>query len=112
LQFEHQQKMPVIGFLPATTWARRLRQPLIEDCVSSVTSRAANILIEYRWAEGKVERFLTLAAELVALKVDVIMSAGGSLGALAAKRSTTVIPIVFGAVGNPVAEATRCTRTG
>lgn len=63
-----------------------------------------NILIEYRWADGKPERFPALAAELVALKVDVIMSAGGTLGALAAKRATTILPIVFGAVGNPVAE--------
>jgi putative ABC transport system substrate-binding protein len=63
-----------------------------------------NILIEYRWAEGKPERFPALAAELVALKVDVIMSTGGTLGALAAKQATTNVPIVFGAVGDPVAE--------
>jgi putative ABC transport system substrate-binding protein len=43
-----------------------------------------------------------MTAELVALKVDVIVAAGGSLGALAAKRATTTIPIVFPAVGNPV----------
>jgi putative ABC transport system substrate-binding protein len=63
-----------------------------------------NILVEYRWAEGKPERFPALAAELVALKVDVIMSTGGTLAALAAKSATASIPIVFGAAGDPVAE--------
>ena len=62
-----------------------------------------NVLIEYRWAEGKPERFPVLAAELVALKVDVILTAGGTL-ALAAKQATTTIPIVFGVVGDPIAE--------
>jgi putative tryptophan/tyrosine transport system substrate-binding protein len=54
-----------------------------------------NLLVEYRDAEGKPERFPALAAELVALKLDVIVSFGGSLGALAAKQVTTTIPIVF-----------------
>jgi ABC-type uncharacterized transport system substrate-binding protein len=61
-------------------------------------------MIEYRWAEGMPERFPVLAAELVALKVDVIMSAGGTLAALAAKQATTTVPIVFGVVGDPIAE--------
>src|SRR5207248_7935027 len=62
-----------------------------------------NILIEYRWAEGKPERFPVLAAELVALKVDVILTARGTLAALAAKQATTTLPIVFGVVGDPIA---------
>src|SRR5258708_15065794 len=61
-------------------------------------------MIEYRWADGDPEQFPINVAELVAVKVDVIMSAGGTLGALAAKRATTTLPIVFGAAGNPVAE--------
>jgi putative ABC transport system substrate-binding protein len=63
-----------------------------------------NLLIEYRDAEGKPERFPVLAAELVALKVDIIVTTGGSLAAVAAKRATTTLPIVFAAVGDPVGE--------
>ena len=63
-----------------------------------------NLLIEYRDAKGKPEVFPALAAELVALKVDVIVTAGGTLAALAAKQATTSLPIVFTAVGDPVAE--------
>jgi ABC-type uncharacterized transport system substrate-binding protein len=62
-----------------------------------------NLVIEYRFAEGKFERLPALAAELVALKVDVIF-AGGSAQALAAKQSTKTIPIVFIFAGDPVAD--------
>ena len=57
--------------------------------------------IEYRLAEGKMERLPALAAELVALKVDVIV-ASGTPTALAAKNATTTIPIVFATSGDPV----------
>ena len=63
-----------------------------------------NLQIEYRDAKGKPERFPALATELVALKVDVIVTFGGTLAALAAKRATTTIPIVFHVVGDPVAD--------
>ena len=62
------------------------------------------VVIEYRDAAGKPERFADLAGELVARKVDVLVTAGGTLAVLAAKRATTTIPIVFGAVGDPVDE--------
>jgi putative ABC transport system substrate-binding protein len=58
-------------------------------------------VIEYRDAEGKIERFPALAAELVALKVDVIVAAG-TPAALAAKQATTTDPIVFAAVFDPL----------
>jgi ABC-type uncharacterized transport system substrate-binding protein len=61
-----------------------------------------NLVIEYRDAEGKVERFPALAAELVALKVDVIVTAGGTPAALAAKHATKTLPIVFAGVGDAV----------
>jgi putative ABC transport system substrate-binding protein len=60
------------------------------------------VVIEYRDAEGKPERLPALAAELVALKVDVIVAPGNSL-ALAAKQATRTLPIVFAAVADPVA---------
>ncbi|MGH7765913.1 MAG: ABC transporter substrate-binding protein [Candidatus Binatia bacterium] len=59
-----------------------------------------NIVIEYRYAEGKPERLPDLAAELVRLKVDVIVTAGP--GSLAAKKASATIPIVFGAATDPV----------
>jgi putative ABC transport system substrate-binding protein len=61
-----------------------------------------NIIIEYRWAEGKADRLPLLAAELVRLKVDAIFASGAVQPALAAKNATTTIPIVFVGVGDPV----------
>jgi putative ABC transport system substrate-binding protein len=61
-----------------------------------------NVVIEYRSAEGKPERFPTLAAELVALKVDVLV-APSTPGALAAKQATRTLPIVFATASDPVA---------
>jgi putative ABC transport system substrate-binding protein len=60
-----------------------------------------NLVIEYRDAAGKHERLPALAAELVALKVDVIVAAN-TPSALAAKRATSTLPIAFAAVGDPV----------
>jgi putative tryptophan/tyrosine transport system substrate-binding protein len=61
-----------------------------------------NIAMEYRFADGKTDRLDELAAELVHLKVDVILS-GATTGALAAKRATSAIPIVMVTTGDPVA---------
>jgi putative ABC transport system substrate-binding protein len=60
-----------------------------------------NVVIEYRFAEGKHEQLPARASELIALKVDVIV-AGATLGALAAKQATSTLPIVFAVVGDPV----------
>jgi putative ABC transport system substrate-binding protein len=59
-----------------------------------------NVAIEYRWADGKYERLPDLAAELVRLKVDLIITQG-TPAAFAAKRATSTIPIVMAIVGNP-----------
>ena len=60
-----------------------------------------NVAIEYRWAGGNYDRLAGLAAELVALKVDLIVTYG-TPGCLAAKQATTTIPIVMAVVGDPV----------
>jgi putative tryptophan/tyrosine transport system substrate-binding protein len=62
-----------------------------------------NITIEYKSVEGNADWLPTLAAELVDAKVEVIVSAGGTPGAQAAKRATGTIPIVFTSSGDPVA---------
>jgi ABC-type uncharacterized transport system substrate-binding protein len=61
-----------------------------------------NVAIEYRWAEGRYDRFPALVAEAVQLKVDVIVTAG-TPAVLAAKEGTRTIPIVMAAIGDPIA---------
>ena len=100
-----QKSKPVIGILsngdPSGGWSTTaFRQGLRE--LGYV--EGSNVLIESRGAEGKLERLPILAAELVALKVDVILTAGGTLAALAAKQATTTVPIVFVAVGDPISD--------
>jgi ABC-type uncharacterized transport system substrate-binding protein len=93
-------KAPRIGILrpgsPADPFVEAFRQGLRELGYAE----GQNIRIEYRWAEGRDERLSGLAAELVRLKVDVIV-AGGS-GALPAKNATTAIPIVMPVIADPV----------
>jgi putative ABC transport system substrate-binding protein len=94
-----QKSMPVIGFLgraePGVLAMVAFREGLRE--LGYV--EGSNFLIEYRWAEGKMERLPVLAAELVALKVDVILTAGGTVAALAAKQATTTVPIACSGAG-------------
>jgi putative tryptophan/tyrosine transport system substrate-binding protein len=61
-----------------------------------------NLRIEYRWAEGHYDRLPVLAAEIVSLRVAAILAAGGPPSALAAKKATSSIPIVFSAADDPV----------
>ena len=60
-----------------------------------------NLLIDYRWAEGKYERFPALIAELIAERAEVIVTAG-TPASLAVKKATTSVPLVMVAVGDPV----------
>ena len=62
--------------------------------------RGPHLAIEYRWAEGRSERFAEIAADFVRLKVDVIVTSGSAV--LAVKQATSVIPIVFALAIDPV----------
>jgi putative ABC transport system substrate-binding protein len=96
-------KLPTIGFLGGasqsgwTSWTGAFVERLRE--LGWIDGRTVNI--EYRWAEGRKERFAEIAAEFVRLKVNVILTSGDSCG-LAANRATTVIPIVVAIAGDPV----------
>jgi len=96
-------KVHRIGFLGNSTPAleANLVGPFREGLRELGYLEGRNILIEYRWAEGKYERFPALIGELIALKVDVIVTAG-TPAALAVRRATATIPLVMVAVGDPV----------
>src|SRR3954469_21368366 len=99
-----QPAVPVIGFLSS-------RSPAESEAVVSAFRQGLaeagyivgqNVAIEYRWAEGHYDRLPALAAELVNLRVAVVLAAGGPPSALAAKKATSTIPIVFSAADDPV----------
>jgi putative tryptophan/tyrosine transport system substrate-binding protein len=93
-----------IGFLGQTSAADLSRQisALRQGLRDLGYEEGRNLVIEYRWAERKLDRLLDLATELVALKVDVIVT-HGSPGSRAAKQATGTIPIVLAVIGDPVA---------
>ena len=99
-----QQATPVIGFLgiaspgPFAPVVAAFHQGLSETGYVD----GKDVAIEYRWAEGRIDRLPTLAADLVGLKVDVIVTSGGNDAALAAKAATSTIPIVFETGVDPV----------
>jgi putative ABC transport system substrate-binding protein len=96
-------KTPRIGFLGNSTAAleANLIRPWREGLRDFGYVEGQNVAVEYRWAEGRYERFPALIAELLALKVDVIVTAG-TPAAQAVKRATSTIPLVMIAVGDPV----------
>ena len=99
-----QQPMPVIGFLSS-------RSPGESDGVVAAFRKGLretgfverqNMAVVFRWAEGSYDRLPALAAELVGLRVAVLFAAGGPPSTLAAKATTSTIPIVFSAASDPV----------
>jgi putative ABC transport system substrate-binding protein len=98
-------KLPTVGFLGTTTqaawgpWTAAFVQRLRE--LGWIEGRT--VTVEYRWAEGRSERYAEIAAEFVRLNVDVILTAGAAVPAL--KQVTSLIPIVFTINSDPVGEA-------
>jgi putative ABC transport system substrate-binding protein len=95
-------KLPTIGLLGASTpsawsqWVAAFVQRLRD--LGWIEGRT--IAIEFRWAEGRTERYTEIATEFVRLKVDVIVTTGGAV--LATMQATSVIPIVFALALDPV----------
>src|ERR1700681_4614008 len=100
-----QQAMPVVGFLSgrAPSESAETIDAFRRGLRESGFVEGQNLVIAFRWAEGRSERLAALVAELVELRVAVLFAAGGAASALAAKAATSTIPIVFSAVPDPVA---------
>jgi len=96
-------KLKTIGFLGTITPAVQIRwtDAFVQRLRELGWIEGRTIAIEFRWAEGRSERAAEIVAEFVRQKVDVIV-AGGTEYVLAAKQATSVIPIVFANVGDPV----------
>ena len=94
-------KPPVIGFLGASTSAAASQwtAAFVQRELGWIEGRT--VAIQYRWAEGRAERFAEIAEEFVKLKVDVVATYG-TPGTAAAKQATSTIPMVFASVGDPV----------
>jgi putative ABC transport system substrate-binding protein len=101
-QAQQSTKVPRIGYLAASIISAESRAAINQGLRKLGYIEGQNITIEYRYAEGKFERLPVLAAELVRLNVDVIVT-GGSTATRAAKEATSTVPIVMTQDNDPVA---------
>jgi ABC-type uncharacterized transport system substrate-binding protein len=97
------KKVPRIGYLSSQSPSTNphYREAFLQGLRDLGYVEGKNIVIEYRWAEGKFDRLPDLAGELVRLKVDVIVTRGPA-DTRAAKKATTTIPVVMGFDNDPV----------
>ena len=95
-------KLPTIGYLGSATLATESQRmaAFVQRLRELGWVEGSTVVIDYRWAEGRTERYAEIAAEFVRLKVDVIVTVGGAVAA--AKQATATIPIVFAGAGDPV----------
>jgi putative tryptophan/tyrosine transport system substrate-binding protein len=98
-----QTRLPTIGFLGANnaTFERASTDAFVRRLHDLGWIENRTVAIDYRWAEGRDERFTEISAEFVRLGVDVILTYTNP-AALAAKQATAVIPIVFAGAGDPI----------
>src|SRR6266540_6441939 len=96
-------KLPTIGYLGPNTRSLEIHRlgALVQRLRELGWIEGRTVVIEYRWAEGRNEHLAEITAEFVRLKVNVIVTAA-TPPTVAAKQATSVIPIVFAAVGDPV----------
>ncbi len=106
-QAQQPEKVSRLGYLSSTDSASELDRsgPLRAALRKLGYVEGQSLTIEYRYAEGKADRLPELAAELVRLKVDLIVAAGGDLVILAAKNATKTIPIVLTGLGSDPVKA-------
>src|SRR5260370_13348694 len=103
-----QKPMPIIGYLGTGSASPGSNSPFWTAFRQGLGEigyvEGQNVAIEYRWSEGRSDQLPALAADRVGLKVDVIVTSGGTPPALAAKKATSTIPSVFSSGADPVGD--------
>ena len=96
--------MPVVGFVSSSNAqsAPHMTAAFLAGLKENGFTEGENVAIEYRWADGHLERLPSLVADLVRRRVAVIFSSGGDVPTLVAKGATTTIPIVFATGADPL----------
>jgi putative ABC transport system substrate-binding protein len=103
VQAQPSGKLPTIGFLGSGTplSQRHVAAAFVQRLRELGWTEGSNVLIAYRWAEGRTERYAQIAAEFAKLNVDVVL-ASGAASVAAAKQASPVTPIVFPVVNDPL----------